>query len=49
MTDTTTIKEFFTNEEWDAIYLAMGEFEDHGDEEAELADQVKSKISALFC
>ena len=48
MTDTTTIKEFFTEEQWDAIFSAMGDYQDYGDEEADLADQVKSKITALF-
>jgi hypothetical protein len=48
MTDTTSIKEFFTNEEWDAIYEAMSEFQDHGDYESDLTDSVQSKISKLF-
>ena len=48
MTDTTTIKEFFTEEQWDAIFAAMGDYQDYGDEEADLADQVKSKITTLF-
>lgn len=48
MTDTTSIKEFFTNEEWDAIYDAMSEFQDQGDYESELTDSVQSKISKLF-
>jgi hypothetical protein len=48
MTDTTSIKEFFTNEEWDAIYEAMSEFQDHGDEESDLCDSVQLKIQQLF-
>ena len=48
MTDTISIKEFFTNEEWDAIYEAMSEFQDHGDEESELTDSVQLKIQQLF-
>ena len=48
MTDTTSIKEFFTDEEWDAIYEAMSEYQDHGDEETDLTDSVQSKISKLF-
>ena len=48
MTDTTSIQEFFTNEEWDAIYEAMSEYQDHGDEETDLCDSVQSKISKLF-
>ena len=48
MTDTTSIKEFFTNEEWDAIYEAMSEFQDYGDYESDMTDSVQSKISKLF-
>ena len=48
MTDTTSIKEFFTNEEWDAIYEAMSEFQYHGEEQSDLTDSVQSKISKLF-
>ena len=48
MTDIASIKEFFTDEEWDAIYEAMSEFQDHGDEESDLTDSVQLKISKLF-
>lgn len=48
MTDIQSIKEFFTNEEWDAIYDAMSEFQDHGDEESDMTDSIQSKISKLF-
>ena len=48
MTDTASIQEFFTNQEWDAIYEAMSEYQDHGDEETDLCDSVQSKISKLF-
>lgn len=48
MTDIQGIKEFFTNEEWDAIYEAMSEYQDHGDEESDMTDSVQSKITKLF-
>ena len=30
-----TIKEFFTDDQWDAIDRAMADFQDYGEEEAE--------------
>ena len=38
----------FTEEEWDAIYNAMADYQDHGEEETDLAYSVQSKITALF-
>ena len=38
----------FTEDEWDAIYNAMADYQDHGEEETELAYSVQSKITALF-
>ena len=38
----------FTEEEWDAIYNAMADYQDHGEEETELAYSVQSKITTLF-
>ena len=38
----------FTDDEWDAIYNAMADYQDHGEEEADLAYSVQSKITALF-
>jgi hypothetical protein len=42
------IKEFFTEEEWDAIYYAMADYQDHGEEECELAHSIQSKLTELF-
>ena len=42
------IKSFFTEDEWDAIYSAMGDFQDYGDEQTELANSITSRISELF-
>ena len=38
----------FTEEEWDAIYNAMADYQDHGEQETDLAYSVQSKITALF-
>ena len=42
------IKEFFTEEEWDAIFDAICEYQDHGPEESEMSHQIQLKISKLF-
>jgi len=43
-----SIKEVFTEAEWDAIYEAMADYQDHGEQETDLAHSVQSKISSLF-
>ena len=59
MTDTVTIESFtemsksiyqelFTEDEWDAIYNAMADYQDHGEDETELAYSIQSKITELF-
>lgn len=48
MIQTTTIKDFFTDAEWDVIYEAMSEFQYHGEEESELTYSVQLKIVKLF-
>ena len=59
LTDTVTIESFtemsksiyqelFTEDEWDAIYSAMADYQDHGENETELAYSVQSKITELF-
>lgn len=45
---TENIKNFFTEDEWDAIYAALADYQDHGSDETEIAYQIQSKISALF-
>jgi hypothetical protein len=35
----------FTDEEVDAIYSAMGDYADYGDEETELANSIRNKLS----
>ena len=43
-----TIKEFFTDDQWDAIDRAMADFQDYGEEEAEMSDEIRHKISLLY-
>lgn len=38
----------FTEDEWNAIYNAMADYQDHGEEETDLAHSVQSKITELF-
>jgi hypothetical protein len=40
-----THSKLFTDEEVDAIYSAMGDFADYGDEETELANSIRNKLS----
>ena len=43
-----TIKGFFSEMEWDAIYSALAEFQDHGDEESDIASSINHRIYELF-
>jgi hypothetical protein len=45
--NTATIKEFFTDEEWDLIYNALGEYQDHEESYDDVHDLL-NKISKLF-
>jgi hypothetical protein len=38
----------FTEDEWDAIYNAMADYQDHGEEEAEIVFEIQQKITTLF-
>ena len=42
------VKEFFTDEQWNAIEEAMGDYQDYGDNAAKLASQIEYKIYKLF-
>ena len=44
----TMMLDLFTEDEWDAIYNAMADYQDHGEEECDLAYSVQNKITALF-
>lgn len=39
------LQSLFTDAEIDAIYSAMGDYADYGEEEAELADSIRNKLS----
>ena len=43
-----TIKSFFTDDEWDAIYSAMGDFQDYGDKQFDFGKSIESKLYQLF-
>ena len=43
-----TLKGMFIEEEWDAIFSAMGDFKVYGDKETELANSITSRIAELF-
>ena len=47
MTITDTIKEFFTETEWDLIYNALNEYQDHEESYDDVHDLI-NKISKLF-
>ena len=43
-----TVRNFFTDDEWDAIEYALADYQDYGDNEAELASQIDNKIYRVF-
>ena len=43
-----TVRNFFTDDEWDVIEYALAEYQDHGDNEAELVSQIDDKIYRVF-
>ena len=42
-----TINNFFTVDEWDAIYSALSDYADYGADESDVADSVRLKIAKL--
>ena len=42
------IEGFFTDDEWNAIEYALEDYQDYGDNEAELASQIGDKIFSLY-
>ena len=44
----TVYKQLFTDSEWDAISSALNDYQDYGDEEANIADSIQLKITAIF-
>ena len=42
------VEGFFTDDEWNAIEYALEDYQDYGDNEAELASQIEDKIYSLY-
>ena len=38
----------FTDDEWDALFEAICEYQDHGPDESDMSAQIQSKIRQLF-
>jgi len=43
-----TVRQFFTENEWNAIDSALADYQDYGDKEAELMNSIGNKMYALF-
>jgi len=41
-------RQLFTDAEWDAITSALKDYSDYGDEEAEIANSIDTKINTIF-
>ena len=41
-------RQLFTDVQWDAIDSALSDYADYGDDEAEIATEIKHKIHLLF-
>tara|TARA_Y100000356_G_C11024436_1_gene165163 strand:- start:81 stop:248 length:168 start_codon:yes stop_codon:yes gene_type:complete len=47
-TDYNTVRNFFTEDEWNAIDSALADYQDYGDKEAELMSSIGDKMYNLF-
>ena len=47
-TSAVIYKQLFTDAEWDAISSALNDYQDYGDEEANIADSIDAKIGAIY-
>ena len=47
-TDYTTVQNFFTEDEWNAIDSALADYQDYGQKETELMNSIGDKMYALF-
>ena len=47
-TDLQTVKDFFSDREWDAIDSALADYQDYGDEETKLMNSIGQKMQMLF-
>ena len=41
-------RDLFTEDEWDAIFSALSDYQDYGSEEAELSRSAQNKIRKIF-
>ena len=48
MENNTAIRNYFTETEWDAIFDAICEFQDHGEDEHLISHTIQMKIRDLF-
>jgi len=46
--DLNVVRNFFSDDEWNAIESAMNDYADYGDEESDLASNIQSKLYRLF-
>ncbi len=47
-TDFETVKDFFSEREWDAIDAALADYQDYGEEETKLMNSIGQKMQMLF-
>ena len=47
-TSAAIYKQLFTDAEWDAIDSALNDYQDYGDEEANIADSIQAKIATIY-
>jgi hypothetical protein len=43
-----TVRDFFTETEWDAIDSALSDYQDYGDKETDLMNSIADKMQMLF-
>ena len=43
-----TVRDFFTENEWDAIDSALSDYQDYGDQETDLMNSIADKMQQLF-
>tara|TARA_B100000287_G_scaffold146762_1_gene138485 strand:+ start:184 stop:390 length:207 start_codon:yes stop_codon:yes gene_type:complete len=43
-----TVRDFFTETEWDAIDSALADYQDYGDQETDLMNSIADKMQMLF-
>ena len=43
-----TVRDFFTEDEWDAIDSALADYQDYGEHETDLMNSIADKMQMLF-